>query len=244
MLLPLRDTYKYEYVYPYIMSRYAAIGWHLNNSNASTIGMTFSDIEELMGAPLPSSARKFRPWWANDLSHAQAKNGWMRYGWRIQNVDMGNEKVEFKNVEFRKDETVDEKGGIEAHTLRDTSVSPYEFEEIARVTMSDYFDTALFQDKVGHVNKRFDLVSADQTIVGDAKFYTMVNGKSIPPAKFSTIAEHVWLLEKLEAKHKFLVFGNDRRVPEEWLRRYGNLVKDVEFYFVNNQGKIDKINGE
>ena len=32
-------------------------------------------------------------------------------------------------------------------------------------------------------------------------------------------------------ENKFLVFGNDRRVPEEWLKRYGKLVKDVNFFF-------------
>jgi hypothetical protein len=50
--------------------------------------------------------------------------------------------------------------------------------------------------------------------VGDAKYYTLVGGKRLLPAKFSVIAEHVWLLEKTEALGTSLVFGNERRVPE------------------------------
>jgi hypothetical protein len=71
----------------------------------------------------------------------------------------------------------------------------------------------------------------------------MVNGISIPPAKFSVIAEHVWFLEKIDAKEKFLVFGNDRRVPEEWLRRYGKLVSSVQFYYIDNSQKLMLLTG-
>jgi hypothetical protein len=71
----------------------------------------------------------------------------------------------------------------------------------------------------------------------------MVRGTSIPPAKFSVIAEYIWLLEKTSATHKFLTFGNDRRVPKEWLRRYGHLVKNVIFYFLNEQKQtLEKLN--
>ncbi|AFV22358.1 hypothetical protein Mpsy_0145 [Methanolobus psychrophilus R15] len=71
----------------------------------------------------------------------------------------------------------------------------------------------------------------------------MVRGCSLPPAKFATIAEHVWLLEKTGAKHKFLIFGNDKRVPQEWLRRYGELVDGVDFFFyVVGDDKIERLN--
>jgi len=57
----------------------------------------------------------------------------------------------------------------------------------------------------------------------------MVKGKRIPPAMFMEISGHVWMLEKINAKRKFLVFGNDIRVPKEWLKRYGKFLKDIEF---------------
>ena len=107
--------------------------------------------------------------------------------------------------------------------------------------MSNHFSKELFPQKIENVPKLFDLVSSDRTIVGDAKYLTMVRGVAIPPAKFATIAEYVWLLEKTSAKKKFLVFGKDKRVPIEWLKRYGNLVSDVDFYFIDSNKKLEKI---
>jgi len=109
------------------------------------------------------------------------------------------------------------------------------FEGAARKVMSTHFGVPLVKGKAQGILKEFDMISADGKIVGDAKYFTMVRGVSIPPAKFSTIAEHVWLLEKTSANCKFLIFGNDRRVPREWLRKYGHLVKDVIFYFLDEQ---------
>jgi hypothetical protein len=91
------------------------------------------------------------------------------------------------------------------------------------------------------IPKLFDLVSSDKTIIGDAKYLTMVRGTSIPPAKFATIAEYVWLLEKTGAKKKFLVFGKDKRVPLEWLKRYGSLVNHIDFYFIDENQKLEKL---
>jgi hypothetical protein len=123
-------------------------------------------------------------------------------------------------------------------------MNPTRFEEIARSIMSIHFQCKLPPRKLNDVPKRFDFVSPDGKTVGDAKYLTMVGGCSIPPAKFSMIAEHVWLLEKLTAKNKFLVFGNDRRVPQEWLKRYGNLPIDIEFYFIDMNMKLEKLNAK
>ena len=117
-----------------------------------------------------------------------------------------------------------------------------EFEELARKTMSSYFGKPLSEKNPKGFPKRFDMVSADGACVGDAKFLTLVHGNRLPPAKFMEISGHVWLLEKVDAKKRFLVFGNQRRVPEWWLEKYGNLVQDVDFYFIDSNGKVDKLN--
>lgn len=115
------------------------------------------------------------------------------------------------------------------------------FEKRAQRLMSELYGVPLAPGKVPGVPKAFDLVSADKTIVGDAKFYTMVNGVGLPPAKFATIAEYVWLLEKTFGAKKFLVFGNERRVPEEWLARFGRLVSGIEFYFLGSSEVIERL---
>lgn len=117
-----------------------------------------------------------------------------------------------------------------------------QFEVIARQKLSTYFNTRLSEQSVGYVGKKWDMVSPDGKIIGDAKYYTLVRGKALPPAKFATIAEHVWLLEKTQADIKFLVFGNQIEVPQKWLEKYGNLVSDVKFYFLYDNGKITLLN--
>lgn len=121
------------------------------------------------------------------------------------------------------------------------SMTPHQFEQFARLKMSEFFNTHLSARLVLPPNKRFDLVSEDESIIGDAKFYTLVRGSRLPPAKFAVIAEHVWLLEKTSAQHKFLVFGNDRRVPQLWLAKYGTMVADVAFYFLPAQSAIEQL---
>lgn len=117
-----------------------------------------------------------------------------------------------------------------------------QFEAFAATVMSAHYGALLHQGSVSGVPKRFDFVSADYQIVGEAKYYTLVGGERHPPAKFSAIAEHVWLLERTSASQLFLVFGNNRRVPEQWLDRYGHLVRGIAFYFLTNDGVLEKLN--
>ncbi len=119
------------------------------------------------------------------------------------------------------------------------ATTPAQFEALAWRVLSHHFGVALQRGQVPGVPKLFDLVSPDRTIVGDAKYYTLVRGVSLPPAKFSIIAEHVWLLEKTQAARCFLVFGNDARVPRLWLDRYGHLAAGVTFFFLHDDGRLD-----
>jgi len=117
-----------------------------------------------------------------------------------------------------------------------------EFEDLTRDIMSRYFGVELVEKNPKGFPKKFDMVSIDEEIVGDAKFLTLVGRERLPPAKFMEIAGHIWLLEKVNAKKRFLVFGNQRSVPEWWLRKYGNLVQNVEFFFIDNNGNLIKLN--
>jgi hypothetical protein len=116
--------------------------------------------------------------------------------------------------------------------------TPAEFELLARAAMERHYRMELRPGSVLGVPKRFDLVSNDRSIVGDAKYFTLVNGIGLPPAKFSIIAEYVWLLEKVPARTRFLIFGNDRRVPERWLATYGSMVSGIAFYFLAEDGNL------
>lgn len=117
-----------------------------------------------------------------------------------------------------------------------------QFEVVSREKMENIFGTTLSKGRWKDVPKEWDMISNTHGIVGDAKYLTLVRGKAIPPAKLMEIAGHVWLLEKTEANRKFLVFGNQKQVPGIWLKKYGHLIPDINFYFMDNEGQIDLIN--
>ena len=117
-------------------------------------------------------------------------------------------------------------------------MTPREFEKFARERMSRHLGVQLKERSPAGFPKRFDLVSDDDGIVGDAKYLTLVGGLRQPPAKLMEITGHVWLLEKVAARQRFLVFGNQREVPEMWLRKYGRLPTNVEFYFLEPSGRV------
>lgn len=119
-----------------------------------------------------------------------------------------------------------------------------EFQDMASRKMGKYFGVPFSEKNPQGFPKRFDMVSPDEDIVGDAKYLTLVNGTRLPPAKFMEIAGHVWLLENLCARRKFLVFGNQREVPELWLKKYATLVKSVEFFFLSDDGTLEVLSKE
>jgi hypothetical protein len=49
------------------------------------------------------------------------------------------------------------------------------------------------------------------------------------------------LLEKTGAPITLLVFGNDRRVSELWSQKYGNLVKETQFFFLDANGRLERL---
>jgi hypothetical protein len=72
---------------------YAALGHYLAGARPP-VTLIFVDIERVIGRPLPASARRHRPWWANDPSHSQAR-AWLGAGWRVLSVDLNAGRVTF-----------------------------------------------------------------------------------------------------------------------------------------------------
>ncbi|PKL58638.1 MAG: hypothetical protein CVV34_01440 [Methanomicrobiales archaeon HGW-Methanomicrobiales-5] len=63
------------------------------------IVLTFPEIEALLGFALPPSASKYQAWWANDITHSQAK-AWLFADWRVVQVNLG------KSVKFSTDHII------------------------------------------------------------------------------------------------------------------------------------------
>jgi hypothetical protein len=115
------------------------------------------------------------------------------------------------------------------------------FAERACAAMSAHLDVPLAPGAIDGVPRAFELVSPDRSIVGCTLYYAPVQRQRPPPAKFSLIAERVWLLEKTGAHARFLVFGYDRDVPLRWLERYGSLASGTDFYFLGDDGTLERL---
>ena len=59
--------------------------------------MTFADIENVLGEPLPPSAYRHRPWWSNSRASLMA-HSWLEAGWKTAQVDMEGRKLVFKRI--------------------------------------------------------------------------------------------------------------------------------------------------
>jgi len=110
----------------------------------------------------------------------------------------------------------------------------FEFENHARHFLSQHWHITLRKKQVAITptfEKEFDLVSDDSTYVGDAKYYMFLDD---PGAQWSAIAEYVWLLEKVNAQKKFMVFGKQKETARQWLDKHRSLVQNIKFYFLSD----------
>lgn len=64
------------------------------------IELSFDQIEAVLRAPLPASARKSRSWWANSESWGRVQAAaWMEAGYHVSFVDLEQERVRFARPE-------------------------------------------------------------------------------------------------------------------------------------------------
>jgi hypothetical protein len=77
-------------------SRYDPLRKYLAGRSEPVVHLSFAEIERIIGGPLPASARRHRPWWANERSgsHVHA-SAWMRADRRTANVDLNVGTVDF-----------------------------------------------------------------------------------------------------------------------------------------------------
>lgn len=82
---------------PGIMSIYDPLRRELESTREQTVRLTFSEIEDILGRPLPASAYKFSAWWGNERSrkagHTQAM-AWLHAGFAAR-VSLKQRAVEF-----------------------------------------------------------------------------------------------------------------------------------------------------
>ena len=73
-------------------SKYDPLRDFLGSHSGGAVELTFSELAQIVGG-LPRSAYAYRPWWANDRSHSQAK-AWLEVGYEAV-VDWASRKIRF-----------------------------------------------------------------------------------------------------------------------------------------------------
>lgn len=81
-----QDSYEGKYV---PLSRY------LSRNGQGTIELTFGEIEDILGFPLPSSARKYNAWWHEEKTPRAHKVAWIEAGYYVKDYSIKKEKVVF-----------------------------------------------------------------------------------------------------------------------------------------------------
>ena len=81
-----------------VSAKYRGLAEYLLSSNETRVTLSYSQIEEILGFPLPVTARKFKQsYWANTETHSYASS-WMAVGYKTR-VDVESDAVTFvKNL--------------------------------------------------------------------------------------------------------------------------------------------------
>lgn len=80
-----------------VRGKYSPLYLYLRDLTSQEWRASFGEIEAILGATLPKSARSHRAWWANERNgrHIHAK-AWLDAGWETANVDMDAETLSLR----------------------------------------------------------------------------------------------------------------------------------------------------
>lgn len=77
--------------------KYDPLAAYLRASTDPAVCLSFADIERIIGAPLPRSAREHPAWWANEAeggSHIHAR-AWLAARYSTRHLNLNAQTVEF-----------------------------------------------------------------------------------------------------------------------------------------------------
>ncbi len=76
-------------------SKYQPLLNYLQSHDRPEVTLTFAEIEALLSATLPKSARQNKGWWGNRVQGALQASAWIDAGYRVAEVDLSGEEVKF-----------------------------------------------------------------------------------------------------------------------------------------------------
>ncbi|MGA3161575.1 MAG: hypothetical protein ABSC77_10185 [Terracidiphilus sp.] len=78
--------------------KYLPIARILLQEGGTAARFTFAQLEKAIADQLPPSARKYRPWWANERGRHVQASSWLGVGWKVGSVDLTGEIVAFNRI--------------------------------------------------------------------------------------------------------------------------------------------------
>lgn len=78
--------------------KYAPLVEHLKEQTSDLWRATFTEIEKILGSPLPASARNYPAWWANEKGGSAQRASWTTAGWQTENLNLTAGRVDFRRV--------------------------------------------------------------------------------------------------------------------------------------------------
>lgn len=81
------------------MAKYDSLSAYLGDLPTSRreVTLSFTELERVLGVPLPPTARVDRPWWANTTVSNHGKR-WLRAGWKVGSIDLKHQYVVFIRI--------------------------------------------------------------------------------------------------------------------------------------------------
>ncbi len=77
------------------MGKYEPLKHFLVEQKTAEVPMTFTEIERLVGTPLPPKAANHRAWWSNSPTNNVMTQAWLDAGYKTERVDMTSRKLVF-----------------------------------------------------------------------------------------------------------------------------------------------------
>jgi hypothetical protein len=78
------------------MSKYSPLKEYLQGSKVGTVRLDFTEVERILGFPLPRSAYRHAAWWSNNPEGHSHCSAWVAGGWRSEQVDVPGRRVTFR----------------------------------------------------------------------------------------------------------------------------------------------------
>jgi mRNA-degrading endonuclease RelE of RelBE toxin-antitoxin system len=79
--------------------KYLPIARILLQEGGTSARFTFAQLEKAIADQLPPSARKYRPWWANERGRHVQASSWLGVGWKVGSVDLTGGIVTFNRIQ-------------------------------------------------------------------------------------------------------------------------------------------------